>query len=145
MWTPIKTACSNAFTTQAAMRAAIYSLSLKTAPRIVKKPARRENRMVRSFRADQDKIEVAPLPPAAADEGWRIQISQFMFDWIEISSREVADLLYTALQLYIGEEVTMDSLLSLPVPVDAIAARNYEATLARYRLSDHQAACGSGN
>ena len=50
-------------------------------------------------------------------DGWRVQISDALFDWMEITDGDVAQGIHRAALLLEGQELTKSDLFNLPVPV----------------------------
>jgi hypothetical protein len=94
-----------------------------------------------SFSKGAEKIEIAgTIVGSPADEGTHLQVSQYLFDWIEITSDAVARSLAAALQVRAGRLIDRDAILSLPIPLDHSGREAYVEVVQRYRSADHQAA-----
>ncbi|HET6522321.1 MAG TPA: hypothetical protein VFG47_21240, partial [Geminicoccaceae bacterium] len=64
-------------------------------------------------------------------------MSEYIFDWIEITSERIAYLFYVALQVHQNVNFDMAGLLALPIPADAATAEKFEAVVEKYRTADH--------
>jgi hypothetical protein len=137
---PIFAACADAFATQEAMMAEIERLPLRPLRDVVREKSGAKIEWSESFRSGLEKVHAASAKPRPGEQGWRIQMSEYLFDWIEISSDNIANLLHTALQAHQGADFDTASLLALPIPPDATIAGTFEAIVKRYRTADHQAA-----
>lgn len=94
-----------------------------------------------TFTKGNERIEVADaIVSSPADEGRHLQISQYLFDWIEVTSDDIAASLVAALEARAGKSIDRDAILELPVPIDKSARETYIAAVQRYRTTDHQAA-----
>ena len=137
---PFTAACANAFQTEAKLFAALAALPLKSFRDVVR-AAEGKVDWSESFRRAAEKIELGDMPTCIrGDEGWRIQLSAYMHDWLIVSDEDAARGLFAAIRARAGELFDRDSLLALPIPAGAVARAEYEAVVSNYRTADHQAA-----
>lgn len=137
---PFTAACANAFQTEAKLFAELAALPLKPFRDVVR-AADGKIDWSESFRRAAEKIELSDMPTCIkGDEGWRIQLSAYMHDWLIVSDEDAARGLFAAIRARAGELVDRDTLLALPVPADAATQSVYDEVVARYRTADHQAA-----
>ena len=135
---PFTSACANAFQTEAKLFAELAALPLKSFRDVVR-AAEGKVDWSESFRRAAEKIELGDMPTCIkGDEGWRIQLSAYMHDWLIVSDEDAARGLFAAIRARAGELFDRDSLLALPIPDDAEARADYEAVVAKYRTADHQ-------
>lgn len=133
-------ACANAFRTEERMFAALADLPLKPFRDAVRDGGGKIE-WSESFLRAAEKVEVSQKPYLAqGDEGWRLTVSNQFYDWIIVSEEEIARGLQAALTARPGEAVDRETLLALPIPSDAVTRADYEATIALYGGTDHQAA-----
>ena len=70
-----------------------------------------------SFRRAAEKIELGAAPTChKGDEGWRIQLSDYLHDWLIVSDEQAARGMLAAILARAGESVDMNSLLDLADP-----------------------------
>ena len=132
-------ACANAFQTEAKLFAELAALPLKSFRDVVRLGEGKVD-WSESFRRAAEKIELGDMPTCIkGDEGWRIQLSAYMHDWLIVSDEDAARGLFAAIRARVGELFDRDTLLALPIPADAGARANYEAVVSKYRTADHQA------
>lgn len=136
---PFTAACANAFQTEAKLFAELAALPLKPFRDVVR-AAEGKVDWSESFRRAAEKIELGDMPTCIkGDEGWRIQLSAYMHDWLIVSDEDAARGLFAAIRARAGELVDRDALLALPIPADAATRADYEAVVSQYRTADHQA------
>lgn len=133
-------ACASAFRTQEAMFDELGGLPLR-AFRDVARGGSGRVEWSESFRRAAEKIEVSASPQLhRGDEGWRLQVSPYLYDWVMISDEEAARGLHAALAARPGLGIDREALLDMPVPSDAAARTDHAAIVARYGGTDHMAA-----
>ena len=64
--------------------------------------------------------------------GWRVSISDGLFDWIDLSNEELAKGLYQALKVISEREVTKSDLLNLSIPASAAENDKWNQMVERY-------------
>ena len=88
-----------------------------------------------------EKVEVSQAPACNhGQDHWRLQVSDYLYDWADISVEDAARGLAAALAARSGDSVDRESLLAMPVAPTADIRTQYEAIVARYAAADHQAA-----
>lgn len=94
------------------------------------------------FRQAMEKLEVGAGVQALPTQegGWRLQVSQHLYEYLLISDEAPARGLAAALRVRAGDPIDRDALLAMPVPVDDETREAFDAIVARYRGGDHQAA-----
>ena len=132
-------ACASTFATQSAMLEELDLTSL-SAFRDVVRSANGRVEWSESLQPGQDKVAIAAVPPTPGDEGWRVQISDFLFDWIDTTDQFSADALYAVLSVRAGEEYDREALLTLKIPANTAALNEYQSIINRFKFSDHSAA-----
>lgn len=133
-------ACANAFHTEERTFAELAKLPLKPFRDAVKDSGGKVQ-WSESFLRAAEKIEVSAAPYLApCDEGWRITVSEQVYDWIVVSDEDAARGLFAALSAMLGEALDREALLNLPIPPDAATRDEYAATIELYGGTDHQAA-----
>lgn len=133
-------ACANAFRTEEQMFAALAELPLKPF-----RDAVRDNEgkveWSESFQRGVEKIEVSPsLTLNRGDQGWHLQVSDQLYDYLDVTDADAARGLLTALAARPGSMVDRNDLLDMLIPANAATRADYEATVQLYGGTDHQAA-----
>lgn len=137
---PFVAACANAFRTEEAMLAELARLPLRAFKDVVKDKGGRVE-WSESFMRASEKIEASKaLHLHRGEEAWRLQVSDYLYDWIDISDEDAARGLRAALAARPGLPVDREGLLAMPVPPDAPTRADHDAVVARYGGADHQAA-----
>lgn len=137
---PFVAACANAFRTEEAMLAELARLPLQPFRDVVRSSGGRAE-WSESFLRASEKIEVSKaLHLHRGEEAWRLQVSDYLYDWIDISDENAARGLRAALAARPGLGVDRETLLAIPVPPDAATRADHDAVVARYGGADHQAA-----
>lgn len=132
-------ACANAFRTEDRMFAALAELPLRPFRDAVREGGGKVE-WSESFQRAAEKIEVGMMPSLVlGDLGWRLQVSEYLSDWIIVSDEHAARGLHAALGAIAGKAVDREALLDLPMPPDAATRADYLATIERYGGTDHQA------
>lgn len=94
-----------------------------------------------SFQRAAEKIEVSKSPYLAlGDEGWRLTVSDQLYDYLLISDEDAARGLLAALAARPGLAVDRDTLLGMPVPPDAATLADHAGIIDLFGGTDHQAA-----
>lgn len=134
-------ACANAFGTEERMFVALNELPLRPFRDAVRDGGGKVE-WSESFQRTAEKIEVGAMPSLVlGDLGWRLQVSDYLSDWLIISDDEdAARGLHAALGTMAGNPVDREVLLDLPIPPDAATRADYLATIELYGGTDHQAA-----
>lgn len=133
-------ACGNAFRTEERMFAALADLSLKPFRDAVR-DSEGKVEWSESFLRGVEKIEVASaLTINRGDLGWRLQVSDQLYDYLDITDEDTARGLLTALTARPGSTVDRNDLLDMLIPTDAETREEYEAIVALYGGTDHEAA-----
>ncbi len=133
-------ACANAFRTEDQMFADLDRLSSKSFLDTMLANGG-EVQWSESFHRAAERIEVAAsLQLNRGDLGWHLQVSEQLYDFLDITDEDAARGLHTALAARSGLAVDRESLLTLPIPPDAATRSDYEAIVELYGGTDHQAA-----
>jgi hypothetical protein len=133
-------ACANAFRTEERLFTELQALELLPFRDLVRDRGGAVE-WSESFRQAAEKIEVSKTPQVIlGDEGWRLQVSDYLYDSLTISDEEAARGLHAALKARAGETVDRDTLLNMAVPPDANMRADYEAVVGLYRGTNHMAA-----
>lgn len=132
------TACADAFRTEEAMFAELDRLSLRPFRDAVR-DGKGKVEWSESFRRAAEKIEVAPnLHLAQREDGaWRMQVSEYLYDHLDITGEDAARGLKSALSVRTGDLVDKDGLLAMRIPPDPETRAQFEDIVARYGGSDH--------
>jgi hypothetical protein len=94
-----------------------------------------------SFQNSAEKIEIAKEPYLArGDEGWRLTVSEQLYDAVTVSDENIARGLQAALAVRAGQSIDREGVLGLPIPTDAASRAEYEAVIDLYGGTDHMAA-----
>ena len=137
---PLVAACADAFRTEEAMMAELEQLPL-TSFRDAVRASGGSVEWSESFQRAAEKVEVSrSLTFNRGQDHWRLQVSDYLYDWIDISVEDAARGLAAALAARPGENVDRELLLAMPVAPNAEIRAQYEAIVARYGAADHQAA-----
>lgn len=132
-------ACANAHRTEEQMFAELIKLPLKTFRDAVRDGGGKV-RWSESFHRAAEKIEVSRTPYlASGDEGWRLTVSDQLYDYVVISDADIAKGLQAALLARPGLAVDRDTLLSLPIPPDGVTLADHAAVIDLFGGTDHQA------
>jgi SAM-dependent methyltransferase len=133
-------ACANHFQTAERMFAALAALPLKSFKEVVKNAGGKVE-WSESFQQSAEKIEIGTAPQLhMGDEGWRLQVSGYLYDWLLVSDEDAAKGLLAALKARSGESVDQKTLLDMPIAPDAATRADYLATVEMYGGTDHMAA-----
>jgi hypothetical protein len=133
-------ACANAFRTKEQMYAAFAELPLKPFRDAVR-DSEGKVEWSESFQRSVEKIEVASsLTLNRGDLGWHLQVSEQIYDYLDITDEATALGLLTALGARPGAMVDREDLLDMLIPPDEATRADYEATVQLYGGTDHQAA-----
>ncbi|MEM9393774.1 MAG: N-6 DNA methylase [Pseudomonadota bacterium] len=134
-------ACENAFHTEAALKSTLAKLGLPTLTGAIKAVPSEKIEWSESFQIGAEKIEIAnPVVRSKTETGHRIQVSKYLFDWIEVQSCEMAEAISTALNVKAGETISREDLLKLPVPATEAQRDEFNSIVATYTDTDHKAA-----
>jgi SAM-dependent methyltransferase len=133
-------ACANAFRTEEQMFAELEQLQLRTFRDAVRESGGKIE-WSESFLRGAEKVEVSSsLNLNHGDLGWHVQVSDQLYDYLDITDEDTARGLLTALSARPGSAVDRDDLLDILIPPDAATRADYEATVQLYGGTDHQAA-----
>lgn len=133
-------ACANAFRTEEQMFAELERLPLKTLRDAVRDSGGKIEWSESLLRA-VEKVEVSSsLNLNRGDLGWHLQVSEQLYDYLDISDEDTARGLLTALAARPGNTTDREDLLNLQIPPDAAIRAGYETTVALYGGTNHQAA-----
>lgn len=133
-------ACANALRTEEQMFVELATLPLKSFRDAVRDSGGRVQ-WSESFQRAAEKVEVSKAPYLAqGDEGWRLTVSDQIYDFIIISDEDAARGLQAALAVRAGLAIDREIVLDLPVPPDAATLADHAAMVELYGGTDHQAA-----
>lgn len=133
-------ACANAYRTEERMFAELAALPMRTLRDAVRDSGGRIE-WSQSFLRGAEKIEVSAAPGLnRGDLGWHLQVSDQLYDFLDITDEDVARGLLTALAARPGKAFDQGDLLDLAIPPDAASRADYEATVALFGGTDHQLA-----
>lgn len=133
-------ACANALRTEEQMFAALAELPLMSIRDAVRSSGGKIE-WSESFQRGVEKIEVtSSLALNRGDLGWHLQVSDQLYDYLDVTDEDVARGLLTALAARPGSMVDRDDLLDMLIPPDATIRADYEATVQLFGGTDHQAA-----
>jgi hypothetical protein len=134
-------ACETAFKTNIAMFAELDTLPLRSLSEVVRDSKGTKLSWSESFTKGTEKIEIAEtVPLLATEEGKRLQVSQYMFDWLEITSDEISASLLVALLARSGELVGREDILKMRIPVDETSRNAFSKIVERFNTADHMVA-----
>lgn len=140
-------ACENHFRTEATMFAVLDQLPLRPFREVVKDAVKKTGSKVEwseSLNKGTEAIELAPgCRPTLEGDGWHLQISEYLLDWVKVPDEAAALGLATALSARAGTSKNMVDraiLLDLPVPPDAETRAKFDTIVKQYRESDHASA-----
>lgn len=132
-------ACANAFRTGERMFAELAALPLKPFRDAVRDGGGKVE-WSESFQRGSEKVTVSKTPYLGrGDAGWRLQVSDYLYDWLTISDEAAATGLAAALAARAGQGIDRETLLALPIPPDAATRADYQAIIEMYGGTDHQA------
>jgi len=137
-------ACENHFKTEAATFAALDKLPLRTFKEVFKDHAKSKGTKVEwseSLLKGTDNLELsANISAITTGESWKIQLSNYMFDWVAIPSEACASGLALALSARSGtskRSVDREALLNMPIPHDDATREAFEGVLKEFKEKDH--------
>jgi hypothetical protein len=94
-----------------------------------------------SFIKAAEKIDVdEAIAVSNGESGKRLQISSYLYDWLEINSEDLAVGLAAALGARPGLLVDREALLAMPIPVDNEGRIRFNEVVNRYRAGGHMKA-----
>ena len=93
-----------------------------------------------SFQRASEKVTVGKPYLGKGDDVWRLQVSDYLYDHLEIGDESAARGLAAALAVRGGSGVDREMLLNLPIPPDAATRDDYAAIVDLYGGTDHLAA-----
>jgi N-6 DNA methylase len=130
--------CEIAFNTRSAMLAELESLTLRSLAEVVRETSGAKITWSESFSKGVERIEIAEtISVVPTEQGGRLQVSEYVFDWLEITSEEISKSVAAALQVRVGELVDRNDVLKLRIPVDQKARSAFSKIVARYTSVDH--------
>lgn len=132
-------ACANAFRTEERMFADLAALPLRAFRDVVRDGAGKVA-WSPSFQRASEKITVGTPFLGRGDGCWRLQVSEYLYDWIEITDEDAARGLAAALAVRAGSGVDRETLLALSIPAEPATRDDYQAVIDLYGGTDHQAA-----
>jgi hypothetical protein len=133
--------CQTAFQTEAAMFAELDSLTLPALRDAVRVVSGTKIVWSESFIKASEKVEVNDaIVINNGEAGQRLQVSSYLFDWLEINSEAIVAGLAAALAARPGILVDRDSLLSMPIPADNETRTKFNEIVGRYHADDHMKA-----
>lgn len=133
-------ACANAFRTEEQMFADLARLSLLPFRDAIKAAGGTVD-WSDSFLTSVEKVAVTDaLQLNRGDLGWHMQVSDQLYDFLDISDEQAARGLLSALRARKGKPVDRDELLKLPIPADTATRADYDALVELYAGTDHMAA-----
>jgi SAM-dependent methyltransferase len=137
---PFLEACGNAFRTEEMMFNELAGLPLLTFRETVRAVGGSVE-WSESFVRASETIEVSKaLYLHSSEHGWRLQVSDYLYDHIDISDEDAARGLRAALAARPGVRVDRDMLLNMLVPPNAQVRADHDALVEMYGGTDHQAA-----
>lgn len=137
---PLVAACVDAFRTEDAMIEELERLPL-TSFRDAVRDVGGSVEWSESFQRAAEKVEVSRSPTLnRGQDFWRLQVSDYLYDWIDISVEDAARGLASALRARPAAAMDREALLSLSIPPTPDLRQQYDAIVDRYATADHQAA-----
>lgn len=92
-----------------------------------------------SFKRAAEKIVITDQAYLAkGDEGWRITINEYLYDYVLVTDEDAARGLLLALKARIGQGIDRDGVLAMPVPMGKAVCDDYATVLDLYAGTDHQ-------
>ena len=132
-------ACANAFRTEERMLAELAALPLRPFREVVRDGGGKVE-WSPSFQRASEKVTVGKPYLGKGDDVWRLQVSDYLYDHLEIGDESAARGLAAALAVRGGNGVDREMLLNLPIPPDAATRDDYAAIVDLYGGTDHQTA-----
>ncbi len=133
-------ACANALRTEEQMLAELARLPLKPLRDAVRDSGGKIE-WSESFRRAAEKIEVSAVHALnRSDFGWHLQVSDQLYDYLDITDEESARGLMSALAARPGSMVDRADLLNLAIPPDAATRADHASIVQLFGGTDHQAA-----
>ena len=130
-------ACANAFRTSEAMAAALAELPLVPFREAVR-GAGGKVEWSESFKRAAEKIVITDRAYLGrGDEGWRVTINEYLYDYVLVTDEDAAQGLLLALKARIGQGIDRDSVLAMPVPMGKAVCDDYATVLDLYAGTDH--------
>jgi hypothetical protein len=137
---PLVAACADAFRTEDAMFEELNRLPLSPFRETVRETGG-SIEWSESFQRAAEKVEVSADPTLnRGQDYWRLQVSDYLYDWLDISVEQPALGLDAALRARSREPMDREALLDLPIPPTEQIRQSYNEIVARYAAADHQAA-----
>lgn len=109
-------ACRARLAAEDALDAALAGLALLSFKKRLQNDE--EARVVWGDNFDDPTHEVLVVSPgvAATDDGWKLQFSSDLYDFVECSKRDLAEGLLLAIKHFEGESLTRSEVLNMPIP-----------------------------
>lgn len=132
-------ACTNAEKATLALLKALADIKLKSLKDILK--ANRASTITWGDAFQQKDYSVNVLSPRIenAGEGYRVYISDGLFDWVELSDERSAQGLYQSLLVIVGEEVSKTDVLNVSLPHTAPELALWNTTLEKFHPASLEA------
>ena len=136
----ISNACAAAFTTDVALHKELSALSLKSLRDVVRSTPGVKLTWSDSLTSGETNIGILSHTVAKSEDGWRLQLSEYLYDWVECTSEPIARQLAIALQAHAGKEMDRAELLGLRIPPNPEVLKEFKDTLMKYSTTDHLSA-----
>ena len=138
--TGLVSACEHEYQTEATMRAELNALNLPTLTQAIKAQSVEKVDWSESFRIAAEKIEIAaPVILSQTETGYRVQVSQYQFDWVEVQTHDMAKGIAASLNTRGGEAIDREGVLKLSIPSSAKQLADHQAVVGSFATTDHKA------
>lgn len=129
MRTPLLAACRARLAAAEALSAALAALALPTFKKHLQADV--DARVVWGDNFDDPTHEPVIATPtiSATDDGWKVQVSSDMYDYVECNKHEVAEGLSVALMHYQGESLNRSKILNLPIPATSTDIEKWQTVV----------------
>jgi hypothetical protein len=125
-------ACTNAEKANLALLKALADLKLRSLKEVLKSDRASTITWGDAFQQKDYSANVLSPRLEHTDNGYRVYISDGLFDWVELSDESSALGLYQALGVIVGEEISKSDVLSLRLPHTPPELALWNTTLAKF-------------
>jgi SAM-dependent methyltransferase len=109
-------ACSAKMAASAALDAALEGLALASFKKHLQADADAHVLWGDNFDDPSYEVDIAEVSVAAVADGWKVQLSADMYDWVECNRESLARGLALGLQQFVGYSLTRGQVLNLAIP-----------------------------
>ncbi|QOX81068.1 N-6 DNA methylase (plasmid) [Trichlorobacter lovleyi] len=129
---PITTACRNRFKAKEALEKDLKLLGLQSLKKHLQADKLTHITYAECFDNSTHKVTISSPTIEKTEDGYQIRLSEDMFEWIVVSSEDIATGVLMALQQTSGEEMDRSALLNLPIPVGGLEIFGWDEIIKKY-------------